>query len=85
MELEMQGIDITLTFTPDDLAWMKQTGATIPPFWSGHLIAPAVGDVLRLEDRQFAVFGRAWEHNGSRPVLRLYLTAGEPVTTETLH
>jgi hypothetical protein len=85
MELNLMDIDITLTFTPDDLAWMKQTGTAVPPFWTGHSIAPAVGDVLRLGDRQFAVFGRAWEHNGSRPVLRLYLTASEPVKSETLH
>jgi hypothetical protein len=34
------------------------------------------GDALRIGGRQFVVQGRVWEHDGSTPVLRLYLSSG---------
>ena len=37
-------------------------------------IDPATGDVLRFGKWQCAVASRVWEHDGTMPVLRLYLT-----------
>ena len=85
MDSNLANLAIALTFTPEDLSWLREAGAAVPPFWQGHLTAPATGDVLRLADRQFSVFGRAWEHDGQRPVLRLYLTSGTPRSDTTLH
>lgn len=67
-------LNITLTFEPEDLALLQRDGAAIPPYWQGHLTAPALGDVLRFGKWQCAVAGRAWEHDGTTPVLRLYMT-----------
>lgn len=85
MEINLAHIEYRLTFTPEDLRWVQEAGVAVPPFWLGHPIAPVIGDVVRLADRQFAVMGRAWEHDGQRPVLRLYLTAGTPRSDTTLH
>ena len=85
MTFNLSDIDIHLTFSAADLAAIQQAGTTIPPFWSGHALPPQVGDVVRLADRQFAISGRAWEHNGERPVLRLYMTAGTHRTDQSLH
>lgn len=85
MELNLMNIDITLAFTAEDLAWMQRLSTSVPPFWTGHAIAPSVHDVLRIGDRQFVVVGRAWEHTGTRPVLRLYLSPGTAAQEESLH
>jgi hypothetical protein len=39
-------------------------------------VQPAVGDVLRVGGRQFVVEVRVWEHDGTAPLLRLYLGGG---------
>jgi hypothetical protein len=85
MELNLSNIAITLSFDPTDLAELQRSGAAIPNFWQGHPIAPAQGGVLRFGDRQYAVLGRAWEHDGRMPVLRLYLTPSGVRTDTTLH
>jgi hypothetical protein len=83
--METASLAMHMTFTPEDLAWVQQNGVTVPPFWSGHPIGPALGDVVRLADRQFVVMGRAWEHNGQQPVLRLYMSASTPRSDTSLH
>ncbi|WP_349745329.1 hypothetical protein [Roseateles cavernae] len=76
---------ITLTFSPDDLAWLQANRFEVPAFWSGHLAAPARGDVLRFAGHQFVIAARVWEHNGDAAVLRLYLSDRVAQTDETLH
>ena len=68
-----QAIRIVAVFTTDDQAWMRREGVAVPPFWQGHSVAPALGDVLRIGGRQFVIQARVWEHDGSVPVLRLYI------------
>jgi hypothetical protein len=78
MELTRDVLSIAITFDPDDLAQIQRDGATIPPYWQGHQTPPALGDVLRFGQWQCAVSGRAWEHDGTLPVLRLYMTRLQP-------
>ena len=85
MELNLSNIDIVMTFDPEDLAVIQRTGAAIPPLWTGHPMQPAAGDVVRFGAWQCSVFGRAWEHNGTRPVLRLYMSRLTARSDETLH
>jgi hypothetical protein len=71
-----QDIKIVLVFGTDDQAWIRRTAVEVPKFWQGHTVAPALGDVLRIGGRQFAIEARVWEHDGTLPVLRLYLGSG---------
>ena len=64
---------IALVFSVDDQAWIRRDGITVPKFWDGHTVAPALRDVVRLGGRQFTVHARVWEHDGASPVLRLYV------------
>jgi hypothetical protein len=74
--MNQQAIQIVLTFTTDDQAWMRRSGIAVPEFWKGHSVAPALGDVLRIGGRQFVVQARVWEHNGELPILRLFIASG---------
>ncbi len=69
-------VPIVLTFTSDDQVWLRRSAITPPAFWAGHVTPPALGDVLRIGGRQFAVVARVWEHDGLEPRLRLYLGPG---------
>ncbi len=71
-----QAIRIVPVFATDDQAWIRREGVVVPLFWQGHTVAPALGDVLRLGGRQFVIQARVWEHDGSQPVLRLYIGSG---------
>ena len=71
-----QAIKINPVFTADDQAWLRREGVAVPPFWQGHTVAPALGDVLRIGGRQFVIQARVWEHDGTLPVLRLYIGSG---------
>jgi len=71
--MSQQNIQIQLVFNPDDQAWLRRSAIVPPAFWRDHGIAPAVGDVLRIGGRQFAVEARVWEHDGLTPTLRVYL------------
>ena len=75
-----ENLQITLVFPTDDQAWVRRTGVVVPPFWGGHSVAPSLGDVLRLGGRQFIIQARDWEHNGTIPVLRLFLGRGHAQT-----
>lgn len=66
-------LQINLVFNSDDQVWLRRSGVQVPNFWQDHGVAPATGDVLRIGDRQFAIQARVWEHDGERPVLRLFL------------
>ena len=68
-----QNIHYVLVFSTDDQAWIRREGIQVPSFFEGHGVAPARHDVLRLAGRQFVVQARVWEHDGERPVLRLFL------------
>lgn len=69
---------ITLTFNDEDLDWMRRAKIEVPAFWTGHPTPPQQGDVLRFGGHQFVIGARAWEHNGSAPILRLYLSERTP-------
>jgi len=70
------GIQIALVFNTDDQAWIRLSKIAVPRLFEGHTIAPNTGDVLRIGGRQFVVEVRVWEHDGSTPTLRLYLSSG---------
>jgi len=65
-----------LSFSADDQAWLRRSSITVPPFWEGHGVAPAQGDAVRIGGRQFLIQARVWEHDGTVPVLRLYIGSG---------
>ena len=67
---------IVPTFSLDDQAWLRRSSTVVPAFWAGHAVAPQAGDILRVGGRQFTVEGRVWEHDGSAPILRLFLGSG---------
>jgi hypothetical protein len=71
-----QEIKIVPVFSTDDQTWIRRTAVQVPKFWQDHSVAPALGDVLRFGGRQFVIQARVWEHDGSVPVLRLYLGSG---------
>jgi hypothetical protein len=71
-----QTIKIVPVFTADDQAWIRRSSVVVPSFWQGHSVAPALGDVLRIGGRQFIIEARVWEHDGSVPVLRLFIGSG---------
>jgi hypothetical protein len=73
--VDSQNLKIILAFSLDDQAWIRRSSIVVPKFWAGHAVAPAAGDALRIGGRQFVVQGRVWEHDGSTPVLRLYLSS----------
>ena len=64
---------IVLNFNPDDQAWLRRSQLAVPPFFEGHAVMPAQGDVLRIHGRQFEVQGRVWEHDAEGPQLRVFL------------
>ena len=74
--MSQQDIQIVPVFTADDQAWIRRTSVEVPKFWRGHTVAPATGDVLRVGGRQFVIEARVWEHDGTMPVLRLFLGSG---------
>jgi hypothetical protein len=73
--LDQQNLKIILAFPLEDQAWIRRSGIVVPKYWVGHSVAPAAGDALRIGGRQFVVQGRVWEHDGSTPVLRLFLSS----------
>lgn len=62
-----------LVFSAEDQAWIRRTPITIPPFWEGHAVPPAKGDLVRVAGRQFLIRGRVWEHDGEGTILKLYV------------
>jgi hypothetical protein len=74
--MSLPQVHVVLAFRPDDQAWIRRLEGGVPPLWTSHSTAPALGDVLRIGGRQFAVMARVWEHDGGRPVMRLYLGPG---------
>jgi hypothetical protein len=71
-----QQLKVIPVFSTDDQAWIRLSRIAVPPFWNGHDVPPARGDVLRLGGRQFVIEARVWEHDGGVPVLRLFLSSG---------
>jgi len=76
MAMNPQTLRIVPVFTTEDQAWLRRSQLAVPDFWSGHTAAPALGDVLRVGGRQFDVQARVWEHDGTQPVLKLFLGDG---------
>jgi len=74
--LDPQNLKIILAFSLDDQAWIRRASIVVPKYWAGHGVAPAAGDALRIGGRQFVIQGRVWEHDGTTPVLRLFLSSG---------
>lgn len=71
--MSQDNLRIALTFNPDDQAWIRRTPVVVPKFWQGHGVAPERGDVVRFGGRQFIIEARIWEHDGTGPVLRLFV------------
>lgn len=69
-------IRIVLHFNQEDRGWMRINKVDTPDFWRGHEVAPALGDVIRLGGRQFTINARVWDHDGTTPLLRIYLGDG---------
>lgn len=78
-------VHTVLSFRPEDQGWVRRLDKEIPNFFAGHVTAPALGDVLRIGGRQFALIARVWEHDGVRPVLRLYLGPGRADSDTAFH
>jgi hypothetical protein len=74
--MSQQNIKIVPVFTADDQGWIRRSSVVVPSFWQDHGVAPALGDVLRIGGRQFIIEARVWEHDGSVPVLRLFIGSG---------
>jgi len=74
--VETQNIRIVLAFSLEDQAWIRRSSILVPKYWAGHSVAPAAGDALRIGGRQFIVQARVWEHDGTTPILRLFLSSG---------
>ena len=78
--MSTDNLRISLVFPTDDQAWVRRSGIVVPEFWAGHSVAPALGDVLRIGERQFIIEARVWEHDGATPLLRLFLGSGHAQT-----
>ena len=74
---------IELVFTPEDQSWMRRSGLPAPAFWKGHSVPPAVGDVLRINGRQFVIRVRVWDHDDINPHLRLFLSDAQAQSDTT--
>jgi len=81
--MNSQELKVIPVFNADDQAWIRRTAVEVPRFWQGHAVAPALGDVLRIGGRQFAVEARVWEHDGSGPLLRLFLSSSHALSDTT--
>lgn len=78
-----ENLRIVLEFTPEDRTWMRISKVDVPRFWDGHSATPALGDVVRVGGRQFVIDARVWEHDGTAPMLRLYLSSGHAQSDTT--
>lgn len=74
--MDQQNLKIVIAFSLEDQAWLRRSSIVVPKYWTGHNVAPAAGDALRIGGRQFVVQARVWEHDGSVPILRLFLSGG---------
>jgi hypothetical protein len=83
MAMIQQNIQIVLAFRADDQAWIRRSGVEVPQFWQGHTVAPALGDVVRIGGRQFTILARVWEHDGTLPILRLFIGSGHAQSDTT--
>lgn len=83
MDINLAQLQVTITFESLDLALLQRERVAIPNYWQGHLTPPAIGDVLRFGRWQVAVCSRAWEHDGTRPMLRLYVTPLQELREDT--
>ena len=81
--MSTDNIRIAVVFPTDDQAWVRRSGIVVPDFWAGHSVAPATGDVLRIGDRQFVIEARVWEHDGTMPLLRLFVSSGHAQSDTT--
>ncbi len=71
--MSTENLRTVVNFSPDDQAWLRMSKLTVPDFWSGHGVAPAQGDLLRIAGRQFQVQARVWEHDATGPLLRIFV------------
>jgi hypothetical protein len=64
---------VVLVFSPEDQAWIRRAALTVPDFWQGHGVPPAMGDEFRLGGRQFTIQGRLWAQEGEVTLLRVFV------------
>lgn len=74
--MTQEELRIVLEFTTEDRTWIRVNKIDVPRFWRGHAVPPALGDVVRVGGRQFVIEARVWEHDGTLPMLRLYVGSG---------
>jgi hypothetical protein len=72
----MSDLRIVMEFNTEDRTWIRLNKVAVPALWQGHGIAPALSDVVRLGGRQFVIEARVWEHDGTQPVMRLFMGGG---------
>ncbi len=63
---------VVLVFNTEDQAWIRRASLTVPDFWQGHGVPPALGDEFRLGGRQFTIQGRLWAQEEGATVLRVF-------------
>jgi hypothetical protein len=64
---------VVLVFSPEDQSWIRRAALTVPDFWQGHGVPPAMGDEFRLGGRQFTIQGRLWAQEGDMTLLRVFV------------
>ena len=66
-------VRVVLVFSAEDQARIRRGAYTVPDFWQGHGVPPAMGDEFRLGGRQFTIQGRLWEQEGGVTLLRVFV------------
>ena len=64
---------VVLVFNAEDQAWIRRSALTVPDFFQGHGVPPAMGDEFRLGGRQFTIQGRMWAQDDAGTVLRVFV------------
>ena len=78
-------LQITMTFTPEDLDYLKKVGTSVPMFWPQADVLPMALDVVRFGGPQYVIQARVWETSEDGTVLRLYMSSGSPQSDKAFH
>jgi hypothetical protein len=78
-------LQITMTFTGEDLAQIKQSGVTVPMFWPTPALLPNAMDMVRFGGRQYVIAYRVWETSEAGTVLRLYMESSTTQIDASFH
>lgn len=64
---------VVLVFNTEDQAWIRGPVLTVPDFWQGHGVLPAMGDEFRCGGCQFTIRGRLRAQEGAATVRRVFV------------